>query len=576
MKRIKYFGAAALLTLLAACSNDDMENISYHDDPLAVHITATAGKNVITRSNPTEDTKQTAFNDNDRISIAAGDQAAVTYTKSGNDWNPASGSYLKWTTSTLTFNAYYPVDENNASMTTFDVPADQSLIDAIKNADYMTYTGDVAKPASATGTININIEMERQMARVVIGKIEFLDQYATGYSVTAIMVHGNTSGYESGAVKNGTVNVSSYKATDGKFYALLSPTTEASASDFLTITVKADNATETDPGTPLTVKGIPALTASNSYTYTLTVGKDMVAVSSVTVKEWADGGTVIEGEGDAEEKRGPDASTNTIYTSEAGQIASSPDWITTAIGGGKKLEIAGPMNEDDFAVIRSYMEQHNKDEGAELNIDISKTGLTALPKDAFANKDQDVGTGYHANNILRSVVLPEGLVSIGDYAFHFCNNLTRIDLPASLRSIGNSAFDSSQYQGAGLEELTIPDGVTYVGDSFLSRTNITRLTIPASLTSFTAGGEFCYIRKLQSLIFKGNVTEVGYMTFAYSEALTSIDLSKCEQVPTVRSSDLLFDGIDNPENIRITVPADLKSDFEAADGWKNATIVAAE
>lgn len=266
------------------------------------------------------------------------------------------------------------------------------------------------------------------------------------------------------------------------------------------------------------------------------------------------------------------ANTNTIKTYVEGQLTT--DLITAALNGGNELNIAGPMNDADFAVIRSYMEKHNEDEGAELNIDISKTGLTALPKDAFANKDQSIGTGYHTNYILRSVVLPEGLVSIGDYAFHDCDNLTHIVLPASLKSIGEYAFDTSE-NGAGLKELTIPDGVTYVGNSFLSRTGITQLTIPASLTSFTAGGEFCYMRKLQSLTFEGNVTEVGYITFAYSEALTSIDLSKCEQVPTVRNSNFLFDGIDNPKNIRITVPANLVSGFEAADGWKNATIVAA-
>ncbi len=331
MNRTKYLGATALLTLLAACSNEEMENLSYQADPLAVHITATAGKNTTTRSNPTDDANQSAFNVGDRISIATTDQSAVTYTLTDGKWNPVE-SYLKWTTTPLTFNAYYPVGENNASLTTFDVPTDQSTLAAIENADYMTYTGSLDKPASADGTIDI--EMGRKMARVVIGEIKFLDQYATGYSVTAITVHGNTSGYDNSEVKSGAVDVSSFN-TNGKFYALLSPTTEASSSDFLTITVKATDAAETEPGTTLTVKGIPALEASNSYTYTLTVGKDMVAVSSVIVKDWADGGTIIDGEGDAEEwTEGPDAATHTIRTSEAGQIATNSNWIAEAVGGG--------------------------------------------------------------------------------------------------------------------------------------------------------------------------------------------------------------------------------------------------
>lgn len=300
MKRMKYFGAAALLTLLAACSNDDMENVSCQDDPLAVRITATAGKNVITRSNPTADNaSQSAFKENDRISVATSDQGAVIYKKESSVWKPESG-YLKWTSSPLIFNAYYPVEKHNASMTTFDVPTPQNTLDAIEKADYMTYSGSLSKPATASESITLTLE--RKMARVVIGWIKSLNQYATGYKVTSITVHGNTSGYENGTTKTGDIEVETYQ-TNGKFYALLSPTTLDDAATFLTVTVKAENASDAEQGTKLKVKGIPALAASNSYTYTLTVGKDMIAISSVIVKEWNDGGSVIEngGEGEAEE-----------------------------------------------------------------------------------------------------------------------------------------------------------------------------------------------------------------------------------------------------------------------------------
>lgn len=297
MKTTRYIAAASLLALMSACSSEDLLDQSYQQDPLAVHIIATAGKNVIARSNPTDDTKQTAFNDGDRISVAAEGQNAVVYTKSGDSWNPESG-YLKWTKTQLSFEAYYPVGVNNASMTSFTVPADQSTLDKIKEADYMTFSDSKDKPSSADGTINI--EMNRKMARVVIDKIEFNDQYETGYSVTSIKVHGNTSGYLNDDLNDGSISVESYKTTDSKFYALLSPTTEAVGTEFLTITVKANDAEESDPGTLLTVKGIPELKSGYSYSYTLTVGKNKAEISSVTVKDWNDGGSVIEGDGDAE------------------------------------------------------------------------------------------------------------------------------------------------------------------------------------------------------------------------------------------------------------------------------------
>ena len=41
---------------------------------------------------------------------------------------------------------------------------------------------------------------------------------------------------------------------------------------------------------------------------------------------------------------------------------------------------------------------------------------------------------------LRSIVLPETLLSIGDYAFHQCKKLTEIRIPASVQTIGVGAF----------------------------------------------------------------------------------------------------------------------------------------
>lgn len=299
MKKVYYLGATALLTLLSACSSEDLKDLneqSYQQqNPLAVHINATVGKNVIARSNPTDDTKQTAFNNGDQISVAVEGQKAVIYTKSGDSWSPQSGSYLKWTKTPLTFNAYYLVNATT-SMTTFSVPEDQSTPDKIKEADYMTFSGSKDKPSSAYG--KIDIEMKRKMARVVIDGITFNDQYETGYSVRFVNVLGNTTGYENGNTKLGNLCVESYKSTESKFYALLSPTTEAAGTKFLT--VKKNDAADTEQGDVLTITGIPTMQAGYSYSYTLTVGKNKAEISSVTVKEWNDGGQVIEGDGYAE------------------------------------------------------------------------------------------------------------------------------------------------------------------------------------------------------------------------------------------------------------------------------------
>lgn len=532
MKRMKYFGAAALLALLAACSNDDLENISYPNDPLAVRVNATAGKNVITRSFPTDDTQQTAFKDGDRISVGTEDQDAVIYTKKSTGWGPESG-YLKWTSSSLTFNAYYPVDKNNASMTTFDVPKEQNSLEAIGNADYMTYSGAQTKPASADGSITLNLT--RKMARVVIGDIKFLDQYKTGYSVTAISVHGNTSGYENGTTKTGDIAVNAYKDDNGKFYALLSPTTLNESETFLSVTVKADDSDDTEV---LLVKGIPALSASNSYTYALTVGKNMITISSVTVENWYDGGPVIadNGEGEAEEQKDPkvDKNNNSITTYKEGQIAENPQLIVDAIGTDGSLAISGPMNDADIVALKKYM-TNNTD--ATLSLDLKGAKLASISQRAF----------YGVTGLV-SIKLPEGLKVIGDSwngsTFSECTALQSVEFPSTLEELNFASFW----------------GCTSLETIDLSKTKVA--SIEAAL--------FRNCSSLTSVSFGPETSVFNNTVFVGCSSLTIIDLSLCDDVPIFNYTP--GDDSESPfydlEKSKITIyvkDADMKTAFEGSD-----------
>ena len=293
MKAIyKHIAFAALALSAAACTQDDDFAPSYLSDPDAVRITAQVGTADVTggftRSNPLGTTEEQAqFNSGDQISVTAGTQAPVTYQLDTDGWKPVGETYLKWQTNEMNVTAYYPVGKNNASATTFTVPTEYTEDKPIAEADYMTYSGTQTKSDDKS----INLEMQRKMVRLVITP-EFNDQFATGYSVTTIKVHANTKGYADGQPETGDITVTALKQGDD-FYALLAPTTEATAATFLTVTV-SDGTTSQE----LTVKGIPATTVGNSYSFALTVGKDMVTMGTVSVKDWT--GATIEG-GVAEE-----------------------------------------------------------------------------------------------------------------------------------------------------------------------------------------------------------------------------------------------------------------------------------
>ena len=265
MKRL--MGCAAAILALTACSESEDLLAAYHSDSKAVHITAQVGKasaDGFTRSNPLGDAqKQTEFNVNDEISVKADGQDAVTYKYDGKEWLPKESSkFLKWESATMNFTAYYPSTFNG----TITQPEEYTSVESLAAADFMSFSG----PQTNTEDNNnkLTLTMNRQMARVVVKIAAFNDQYAANTEVKSVTINGN---------------IKAYKHTDGLFYALIKPIeTAQSTSEFLSLEVGDNKVKET-------LTGIPALEAGKSYTYQLTVGKNKISVSGITVAEWTPG-----------------------------------------------------------------------------------------------------------------------------------------------------------------------------------------------------------------------------------------------------------------------------------------------
>lgn len=271
---------------LFSCQQDEHPAPDFSTDPEAVRINATVSEGgAFTRSNPLGTAQeQSVFNNGDRIGLKTEGDNPVVYTTDGTNWTPVeSDEYLRWKSDRMNFIAYYPARVNNASATDFAMPRDQSTEKAIVEADYMTFTGSLAK----SPTKAIDLAMERRMARLVVHIVGFKDQYsASTHSVTRVDVTTNTVGYSESKPAPFDVWVSPYKHSNGDYYALLSPTTADPSLPFLhfEVTRTADGFAET-----VRVKGIPALEAGMSYTYNVAIGKDMIYVNNVVVNEWTTG-----------------------------------------------------------------------------------------------------------------------------------------------------------------------------------------------------------------------------------------------------------------------------------------------
>ena len=140
-----------------------------------------------------------------------------------------------------------------------------------------------------------------------------------------------------------------------------------------------------------------------------------------------------------------------------------------------------------------------------------------------------------------SVIIPNGVIKIDDFAFWFCSNLKTIKIPVTVTSIGDNAFSGC----SSLTSITIPDSVTSIESStFKDCSSLTSITIPdsvksigeyafsgcSSLTSITIPDSVKTIGKcafydcthLTSIAFPNSVRSIGSSTFSGCSSLTSI------------------------------------------------------
>ena len=119
---------------------------------------------------------------------------------------------------------------------------------------------------------------------------------------------------------------------------------------------------------------------------------------------------------------------------------------------------------------------------------------------------------------LTSLVVPDSVTNIGDYAFSDCRSLTDIVIPDGVTSIGDYAFSGCR----SLSSVVIPDSVTSIGDwAFNGCKSLADIVIPSSVTSI---GDYAFegCSALTSIVIPNGVTSIGDCAFANCSSLTDI------------------------------------------------------
>ena len=286
-KKILTWACTAAL-FLTGCTTDTANNGRWMEDSNAVRIQASAGS-TLTRSNPIDESKQTGFNQGDKISVR-NRNITVNYTLNGEIWQPEDNDkYLVWDEKNLTFEGYYPYDGKNDFSVGY-IKQDQSTPKALAQSDYMYSTYNVP---SIPSDKHLTLELERKTARLIFNIQKFNDEFSTEAKVTELKIYSYENTNEETTddwgpitpyqVGNGGVGTT-YTALviPGVIYAKLNTSeTHSYLPD------EEPEALELETG---------ELKAGYSYTYNLIVGKNKVTVGGVTVAPWNTENTLQGGE----------------------------------------------------------------------------------------------------------------------------------------------------------------------------------------------------------------------------------------------------------------------------------------
>jgi len=131
-----------------------------------------------------------------------------------------------------------------------------------------------------------------------------------------------------------------------------------------------------------------------------------------------------------------------------------------------------------------------------------------------SSNGEEITSAPWGNCTIISIIISDGVTSIGGHAFYNCGSLTRVNIGNSVTSIGDYAF----YKCKSLTSVTIPDSVTSIDRrAFEYCSSLTSVTIPDSVKSI--GYEaFCYCSSLRSVTIPDSITSIGDAAF-YETAL---------------------------------------------------------
>lgn len=145
---------------------------------------------------------------------------------------------------------------------------------------------------------------------------------------------------------------------------------------------------------------------------------------------------------------------------------------------------------------------------------------------------------YIDNKPVTNIVIPQGVTSIGNYAFSNCTTFTAVTIPDSVTSIGDYAFCDCD----GFGSIVIPDSVTYMGEgAFDSCSALKNVKIGNGVTVVDESA-FSFCTDLRNVVIGNSVTKISGFAFGVCPSLKRIIIPDSVTEIASNSFDFDFDG----------------------------------
>lgn len=255
----------------------------------------------------------------------------------------------------------------------------------------------------------------------------------------------------------------------------------------------------------------------------------------------------------------------TLYSTDGGTT-----WETTLPASFTTLSVKtannASLSDDDYTAIIAAMQQgasldlsdarHNSDSFGIYFTKNTKLKWISLPYNIKTLEGKREGWVYAAFNdcsALETVILPEGLETLGSHVFYNCGALTEVYIPQSVTAMGINTFDGCK----SLVSIDLPDNLSALkyetflrctslrsvhmpanlinieNNAFMHCSSLEEIEIPAGVKTLTGGGYntgmFYQCTGLKKVIFNEGLENIGNNVFHECKGLLSLDLPQSLQ-----------------------------------------------